>query len=216
MFVGHYGVSFATKKVDGSIPLWVLFLAVQWLDVIWAPLVLFGIERVRIVPGFTATNPLDLYYMPYTHSLVAAVLWSTAMAGAYRVLARASAKASLLVGVAVFSHWVLDLVVHVQDLPLYDNAAKVGLGLWNQPVLAFGLEAVLLLGSAALYLQRQPDRRRRIVAFSLVMLGVQAYIFFGPPPVSSAAIAATALGAYALFAFLIWLLADRRMAPQTA
>jgi hypothetical protein len=216
MFVGHYGVSFATKKVDGSIPLWVLFLAVQWLDVIWAPLVLLGIERVRIVPAFTATNPLDLYYMPYTHSLVAAVLWSTAMAGSYRVLARASAKASLLVGVAVFSHWMLDLVVHVQDLPLYDNAAKVGLGLWNQPVLAFCLEAVLLLGFAALYLQQQPGRRRRIVAFSLVMLAVQAYIFFGPPPVSSAAIAATALGAYALFAVLIWLLADRRMSPQAA
>ena len=73
MFVGHYGVSFATKKADPSIPLWVLFLAVKWLDVLWAPLVILGIEKVRIVPGFTATNPLDLYYMPYTHSLVAAL-----------------------------------------------------------------------------------------------------------------------------------------------
>jgi hypothetical protein len=76
MFVGHYGVSFAAKKADDSIPLWVLFLAVQLLDIVWAPLVLLGIEKVRIVPGITATNPLDLYYMPYTHSLVAALLWS--------------------------------------------------------------------------------------------------------------------------------------------
>jgi hypothetical protein len=68
MFVGHYGASFAAKKADDSIPLWVLFLAVQLLDVVWAPLVLLGIEKVRIVPGFTATNPLDLYYMPYTAS----------------------------------------------------------------------------------------------------------------------------------------------------
>ncbi|HJU86085.1 MAG TPA: hypothetical protein VJ788_01810, partial [Gemmatimonadota bacterium] len=73
MFVGHYGVSFVAKRIDDSIPLWVLFLAVQLLDMIWAPLVLLGVEKVRIVPGITATNPLDLYYMPFTHSLVAAV-----------------------------------------------------------------------------------------------------------------------------------------------
>ena len=76
MFVGHYGVSFAAKKGDASVPLWVLFVAVQLLDFAWAPLVLLGVEKVRIVPGFTRTNALDLYYMPYTHSLVAAVLWS--------------------------------------------------------------------------------------------------------------------------------------------
>jgi hypothetical protein len=138
------------------------------------------------------------------------------MAAVYRVVRRAPAKASLLVGLAVFSHWILDFIVHVPDLPLYDNAAKVGLGLWNQPWLAFGLEAVLLLGSVAIYFQIQRRRRGSIVAFSLAMLAMQAYIFFGPPPASSAAIAATALGAYGLFAFIIWLLADRRVASQAA
>src|SRR5215471_1915811 len=119
MFVGHYGVSFAAKKSDPEIPLWVLFVAVQLLDVAWAPLVLAGIEKVRIVPGVTASNPLDLYYMPYTHSLVYALVTRR----------RPAATAALIVGAAVFSHWVLDLVVHRPDLPLYDNAAKVGLGL---------------------------------------------------------------------------------------
>src|SRR5260221_7297753 len=103
MFVGHYGVSFITKRADPSIPLWVLFLAVQLLDVIWAPLVLLGVEKVRIVPGFTATNPLDLYYMPYTHSLLAALSWSVAAAATYRVIGRSpSLRAGLLVGGAVF------------------------------------------------------------------------------------------------------------------
>ena len=74
MFVGHYGVSFAAKRSDNSLPLWVLFLAGRLLDIVWAPLILLGVEKVRIVPGITATNPLDLYYMPYTHSLVAALL----------------------------------------------------------------------------------------------------------------------------------------------
>ena len=73
MFVGHYSVAFAVKSDRNKIPLWVLFVAVQLLDFLWAPLVLVGIERVRIVPGITASNPLDLYYMPYTHSLVGAL-----------------------------------------------------------------------------------------------------------------------------------------------
>lgn len=216
MFVGHYGVSFATKKADPSIPLWVLFLAAQWLDVMWGPLVLLGIERVRIVPGFTATNPLDLYYMPYTHSLTAALLWSAAAAGAYYLMRRTDARSSLLVGLAVLSHWVLDFVVHRPDLPLYDNTAKVGLGLWEKPALAFGLEAALLFGAMAAYLQARPTRRIAIITFGVVMLGIQVYVFFGPPPPSPAAAASTTLTAYGIFALIIWFLADRRIAVRAA
>src|SRR4029079_15166848 len=76
MFVGHYGVSFAAKRAEPAIPLWVLFLAVQFLDVLWAPFVVLGIEKARIVPGITASNPFDLYYMPYTHGLLTALLWA--------------------------------------------------------------------------------------------------------------------------------------------
>jgi hypothetical protein len=117
MFVGHYGVSFAAKELDQTIPLWLLFIAVQWLDVVWAPLVLLGVERVRIVPGITASNPLDLYYMPYTHSLVAALLWSAAAFVFYRIVTgRKDAVAASVIAGAVFSHWVLDFVVHRPDL----------------------------------------------------------------------------------------------------
>ena len=209
MFVGHYGVSFAARLVNRAIPLWVLFLAVQWLDVVWAPLVLLGIEKVRIVPGFTATNPLDLYYMPYTHSLIAALLWSIAGIAVYHLLTGTGWKTSLLIGVAILSHWVLDFVVHVPDLPVYDNAMKVGLGLWNRPALAFGLEATLLLLAMLLCLQTTHTYRTAILGFGFVMLGIQAYVFFGPPPGSPEAAAATALAAYAIFAVVIWFLADR-------
>lgn len=211
MFVGHYGVSFAAKKVEPSIPLWVLFLAVQFLDVLWALFVLLGIEKVRIVPGITATNPLDLYYMPYTHSLVAALFWSCAVGLVYQLVARPSRRqASAIVGLAVFSHWVLDLIVHRPDLPLYDNAAKVGLGLWNAPALAFGLEAALLFGGIWLCLRGQLARSFGTLGFGVLMLGIQAYVFFGPPPTSDRDIAATAIIAYAVFAIAIWWLQDRR------
>src|SRR5712664_4036295 len=126
MFVGHYGVSLAAKRGDRSIPLWILFLSVQLLDVFWSLFVIIGIEKVRIVPGITATNPLDLYYMPYTHSLVGAVLWSAAAGFVYYLVRRVDGSlAALIVGAAVFSHWVLDLLVHRPDLPLYDDAFKV-------------------------------------------------------------------------------------------
>jgi hypothetical protein len=214
MFVGHYSVSFATRRADPSIPLWVLFLAVQWLDVMWAPLILLGVEKVRIVPGITATSPLDLYYMPYTHSLVAALLWSGAATAAYRWLRSATLRSSLFVGSAVFSHWVLDLIVHRPDLPLYDNTAKVGLGLWNYPAWAFGLEAVLLFGGIVAYLELRPTRRTAVLIFGVIMLGVQAFVFFGPPPGSPATAASTALIAYAIFAAAIWWLADRPAAAR--
>src|SRR5438445_2726005 len=205
MFVGHYSVSFAAKRGDPSIPLWVLFIAVQLLDVAWAPFVLFGIEKVRIVPGITASNPLDLYYMPYTHSLVAAILWSAAAYAVYRLAVPGSAKrAAPLIAAAVFSHWILDFIVHRPDLPLYDNAAKVGLGLWNHPVVAFGLEAALLFGGMWLYFRTHPARRTAMVVFGGIMLAIQAYGVFGPPPVSDKAAATTALVAYAVFAVVIW------------
>lgn len=206
MFVGHYGVSFAARA-RSAIPLWVLFLAVQWLDVLWAPFVLLGIEKVRIVPGITATNPLDLYYMPYTHSLVAAVAWSLVAVMAYRVARRgAPTRDAVIVGAAVFSHWVLDFLVHRPDLPLYGNRVKVGLGLWNYPVVAFALELALLFGSMLWYLRATRRRARPFVIFGLIMAAVQASVFFGPPPASGGMIAATAIAAYAAYAVVAaWL-----------
>jgi hypothetical protein len=205
MFVGHYGVSFAAKRVAPVIPLWALFIAVQLLDVVWAPFVLLGIEKVRIVPGITASNPLDLYYMPYTHSLLAALLWAAAALLFCRLFVGWGrvGKAALIVALAVFSHWVLDLVVHRPDLPLYDNTAKVGLGLWSLPVVAFLLEAGLLFGGIWQYFGTSSARRLRMMVFGLVMLAIQAYVFFGPPPVSDKAAALTALAAYAVLAAVV-------------
>src|SRR2546425_13177016 len=213
MFVGHYGVSFAAKKAEPAIPLWVLFIAVQLLDVLWAPLVLLGIEEARIVPGITASNPLDLYYMPDTPTLLAAIVWSVVAFLAYRFAVRsAHSRAAAIVGLAVFSHWVLDFLVHRPDLPLYDNTAKVGLGLWNVPAIALGLEAVLLFGGMWLYFRLGTARRSAMLVFGVIMLAIQAYVFFGPPPVSDNAAALTALVAYAVFALIIRAL-ERRPKP---
>src|SRR5579864_6206218 len=108
MFIGHYGPSFAIKATRPAIPLGLLFIAVQLVDVAWAALVLLGIEKVRIVPGITASNPLDLYYMPYTHSLVAAAAWSLAAIVLCRLFpGLRNWSIAAWVGAAVFSHWIL-------------------------------------------------------------------------------------------------------------
>ena len=149
--------------------------------------------------------------MPYTHSLVAALVWSAGAFVIYRLtMRRGGARAALVVAGAVFSHWVLDFLVHRPDLPVYDNAAKVGLGLWNWPALAFSLEAALLFGGMWLYFRTGASRRATTALFGLIMLAIQAYVFFGPPPVSDKAAAATAIVAYVIFAVVIRLIEGKR------
>jgi len=218
MFIGHYGPSFLAKRADHAIPLWLLFVAVQLLDVLWAIFVLLGIEKVRIVPGFTETNALDLYYMPYTHSLTGALAWSALAAVAYLLLTR-SRRGGLLVGAAVFSHWLLDLLVHKPDLALYDNTAKVGLGLWDYPIVTLLVESALVLGALALYMARtralKGSARWAMPVFIVLVVGLQAAMAFGPPPGSPSEMALTALFAYALLAGVIaWLERGRAAAGE--
>src|SRR6266581_8851761 len=213
MFVGHYGVAFAVKTERNKIPLWVLFVAVQLLDFLWAPFILLGIEKMRIVPGITATNALDLYYMPYTHSLVGALFWSAAAYVIYKIGWRgiASNAAALLVGFAVFSHWLLDLIVHRPDLAIYDDTLKVGFGLWNYRGVEFILEIAILVGGIALYLKRNAinsvARKSGVIVFGVVLILIQAgNTFVGRPPSSNRAFAITALIFYTFFAGIAFLL----------
>jgi hypothetical protein len=207
MFVGHYGVSFAAKRVGVRVPLWVWFIAVQWLDVVWSVLVLMGIEKLRIVPGFTEANALDLYYMPYTHGLPGSIVLSLIFGGIVALFTTGNRGATiLLVAAASFSHWVLDLVVHTPDLPLYDDAAKVGFGLWRHVAFSFPLELIVLVLGAWLYARvpvfASSNGRYLFWGFVVFLAAVQVYANFGPPPSSPEAMAVTALALYVVLASL--------------
>ena len=219
MFVGHYGVAFAVKTERNKIPLWVLFVAVQLLDFLWAPFVLLGVEKVHFVPGITATNALDLYYMPYTHSLIGALFWSAVAFAIYKIGWRniAPNSAALLVGFAVFSHWLLDLIVHRPDLAIYDDTMKVGFGLWNCRGIEFVLEIGILVFGAVLYLKRNGVIARKIgiIIFVAVLVLIQtSNTFLRPPPSSDRAFAITALIFYTVFAVIAFLLEKRRAIPS--
>jgi hypothetical protein len=161
MFIGHYGVSFAAKPAHKPVPLWLLFIAVQFLDVVWSVLVMLGIEKLRITPGITAANDLDLYYMPFTHGLLGALALSALLGGISALFfARQRARVFLVIGFAVLSHWLLDLIVHIPDLPLWGDSFKVGFGLWNFVWLSLPLELVTLWAGALLYARAVPAATR--------------------------------------------------------
>ena len=222
MFTGHYSFSFAGRALAGKsgdqendkrIPLWLLFIAVQFIDVLWSIFVLLGIEKVRIVPGITASNALDLYFMPYTHSLLGVLFWSLlAFAMCQFVPDLRGKRTGLILAAAVFSHWILDLIVHRPDLALYDSVGKMGFGLWNYRGAAFALEmAVLLCGAAMLY--RTAADKVRLAGFVAFLAALQVFgTFFFPPPPSDHAAAITALALYVVLALMAWWV-DR---PQTA
>src|SRR5437764_1764945 len=207
MFVGHYSVAFAVRT--DKIPLWVLFVAVQFLDYIWATLVLLGIEKLRVIKGFTAGSMLGSYFHPYSHSLIAAVLWSGVAALCYKPLCRwlgygYTKSAALVVGATVFSHWILDLIAHPHDLPIYDNTAKVGFGLWNYRDAEFALEIALLALGTTLYLARNvmpAIRKWAVIAFGIALIVVQIGDTYVPrTPLSDKA---TALGVWIFYTLFV-------------
>ena len=189
MFVGHYSVAFAAKSERNKIPLWVLFVAVQFLDYIWATLVLLGIEKLRVIKGFTAGSMLDSYFHPYSHSLIAAIAWSCVAGLAYKIfcirhpsdfaqgnLCLYRKYAAFIVGIAVFSHWILDLLAHPRDLAIYDNRWKVGFGLWNYRDPEFALEIALLAVGIMLYLARNAMpavRKGAVISFGITLVIIQ-------------------------------------------
>ena len=207
MFVGHYGPSFAGKALDkdNGIPLWLLFLAVQFVDILWGIFVLLRIEKVRIVPGITASSPLDLYYMPYTHSLAGALGWSLFGLVVCQMVPKLRGKRTgLIVAAAIFSHWIIDLIVHRPDMTLYDSVFKMGLGLWNYRVPAFILEMTVLFGGAAMYVKTAP-RKGKVIIYAALLAVVQfVATFMLPPPSSDRAEAMTALFFYFLLALIAW------------
>src|SRR5215467_2937756 len=117
MFIGHFAVAFAAKKAAPKVSLGTLILAAAFLDVVWPVLVLLGVERFRIVPGFTAINPFDFTYYPWSHSLLMTMVWSAVFAFVYFAWSR-DRSGAVWVALVVASHWVLDFVSHVPDMPL--------------------------------------------------------------------------------------------------
>jgi hypothetical protein len=159
--------------------------------------------------GFTEANAYDLYYMPYTHGLPGSIAISLVLGLIVAMFTSGDRAVTIfLVAAASFSHWLLDLIVHVPDLPLYDNTAKVGFGLWRHVTLGFPLELIVLGLGAWLYARMtrftSANGQYLYWGFVAVLAALQVYANFGPPPSSPETMAMTALLFYVMLRWPYW------------
>lgn len=216
MFVGHYGPALLARRYASGVSLFWFFIACQFVDILFFIFVLAGIEQVRIVPGWTASNPLELVFMPYTHSLVGTLVWGvvTAVIGYFVLFRNAGGRliGAVLFGLVTISHFFLDLPMHTPDLPVFrDSGPKLGFGLWNYMWLSVGLE-IAAFGTGFLVFWKSlrspllPAARNKMIAFVAVFVIVAVIQPFFPAPPNTTVLAIQALFFYGAFpAFAAWL-----------
>ena len=205
MFVGHFAVGFASKRLAPRASLGPLLLAPLFLDVMWPVFLVSGLESVRIDPGNTAFTPLDLHDYPYSHSLLTSIGWSLLFAGIFFAVTRYR-RGALVVGAGVFSHWLLDFVTHRPDMPLYPGSAvSVGLGLWNSRAGTMLVESAMFAAGVWIYARctRARDRRGAAGFWAMVVVLLLLYVStaFGPPPPNEKILK---VGAFIAWVFIPW------------
>jgi hypothetical protein len=212
MYIGHFAPALVAGALSPDAPrLGTLFVAAQLVDLAFFLLLMLGVEDLRIVPGITAMNPLDLYHMPYTHSLAGTALWAIGFGG---VVWRTSGirAAGAWAAMVVLSHWLVDLIAHRPDLTLAGGRPKLGMGLWDYPLVAMPLELGLIALAFWFYLRRNRGPLGPALILLAVLLLFQAINWFGPQPTGySVALPLMALLSYAiLIALARWVGTTRR------
>ena len=204
MFIGHWAPALAVAAKRRSPGLGTLFIAAQLIDWAFFLFVLLGVEKMRMTPGVSAVSALDLYFMPYTHSLVGALVWSAAFAVLVLLTSR-DRTAALLAGAVVLSHWLLDLIVHVPDLTIAGSAPKLGFGLWNYPAIEMPLELAITFGALWLYVRARRPLLGRAMVLGALLLALQLFNWFGPvAPEVTPGTSYLALFAYGLVTLTAW------------
>jgi len=219
MFIGHFGVGFASKKVAKKVSLGTLFLAAQFVDILWPILLIFGIERVEIDPGNTAFTPLNFIYYPFTHSLLAAIFWAVLFGFTYYLIKK-DLKSAVWCSLLVPSHWILDLLTHRPDLPLYPggNSPMLGVGLWNSVYATLIIEIGIFLTGIYLYLRATKPKNKTgffsLWALIIFLLLVYFINVFGPAPDSVDSIGYVGLSQFLLIAWAYWIDKNRSIAAN--
>ncbi len=209
MFIGHFAVALAAKKVVPGTSLATLIVGAQFLDFLWPVFLLAGVEHVRIDPGNTAVTPLDFYDYPLSHSLLSSIAWAVIVGGLYYLVKR-EAKTAVILYLVVLSHWVLDFITHRPDLPLLPwSGVNVGLGLWNSVPGTVLLELAMFFAGIAIYIRTTVAEstwgRVGFWLFVSFLLFVWFGSMFGPPPPSVEVIPFVGLSMWLLVFFAYWL-----------
>lgn len=208
MFLGHFGLAFAAKRVAPRPSLGTAVMAAQWADGIWPIFLLLGVEQVVIRPGVTAVTPLDFVSYPYSHSLLADLVWAALFAGIYAML-RKDWRGALWLAVLVLSHWVLDVVAHRPDVPTWPGGPKLGAGLWNSLTATLVAEFALFGAGIRLYagatVARDTLGKVLLWTFVITLAVLWLGAVFGPPPPDERALAITSLLGWLFVAWAYWI-----------
>lgn len=207
MFIGHYAAALAAKKAAPETSLGTLFMASQFIDLLWPIFLLLGIENVRIDPGNTAFTPLDFYNYPYSHSLLFVLIWAVLFGIVYFFIKKYRTGAVVL-SLLVLSHWLLDLIVHKPDLPFAPGTSGAGLGLWNSVPLTLIVELGLFAAGLYLYIRTTSasDKIGSYGFYSLMVFILVIYLMnlFGPPPPDVKMIAVAGNASWLLVLWAYW------------
>lgn len=216
MFIGHWAPALAAAAATPRAPkLGTLFIAAQLVDWAFFALLLTGTEHMRVSPGISAMNPMDLYHMPYTHSLLGSACWAVGFGLLVYALLR-DRLAAIIAGLVVLSHWLLDLLVHVPDLTIAGTPPKLGFGLWNHPAIEMPLEIVITFGALAWFARRTRGPALPLVALGLLMAALQAVDWFGPRPTEvSASMSYLAFAGYGAATLVAWWVGRTRQFAET-
>jgi membrane-bound metal-dependent hydrolase YbcI (DUF457 family) len=215
MFIGHFGVGFGAKAAAPKVSLGSLFLAAQFIDLLWPTFLLLGIEQVRIDPTATKVTPLDFEYYPISHSLLAVLGWAVLIAVSYQLL-RHYRRGAVVLGLAVVSHWLLDAIVHRPDLPLYPGSAYLlGFNLWSSLSATLVIELLIFVLGVWMYLRvtEPSDGVGKWSLWVLIAFLVVIYLanLFGSPPPNVTALAWVGQAQWLLVAWGFWI--DRHRRP---
>jgi hypothetical protein len=201
------------KRAAPRVSLGALTGAAQLADLIWPVLLLVGLEHVSIVSNANPLLRLSFDSYPWTHSLLMSVVWGVLAGGGYAAI-RGDRRGGVIVGLLVVSHWVLDWIVHLPDLPLYPGGPRVGLGLWRSMYGTMVVEAVMFVIGVAVYTRvtRATDRTGRWALWGFVALLAVLYIasIYTPPPQTVSGLAWAALAGWFIPLFGWWV--DRHRA----
>lgn len=209
MFIGHFGVGLGAKSIDKRISLGTLFFASQFIDLLWPILLLLGFESVRIEAGNTAVTPLNFISYPISHSMFGVLIWGILFGFVYYLIKK-NLRGSILLGVLVFSHWLLDFLTHRPDLQLFPwSDYKVGLGLWNSFAGTVIIEGLIFAVGIFIYLKSVAlqNNAKKVWFWSLVVFLAAVYFMnlFGPPPPSEEPIAYIGLTQWLLVVWAYWI-----------
>jgi len=215
MFIGHFALGFAAKKVAPKASLGTLFLATQFADLLWPLLLLLGWEKVLIEPGNTVVTPLNFTHYPISHGLLSVLIWGVVIGGIYFVIKK-DRKTALWLGLLVVGHWILDLFSHRPDLPLLPGLdIKVGFGLWNSLIGTILVEGGLFVFGVCYYIKSTKAKNKigLWALWGLVAFLVITYIgnLFGPPPPSVKPIAYLGLFQWLLVIWAYWIDHNRKV-----